>query len=337
MTLRDERGFTLLELLVVMSLALVILGATLTAFNAFERRSKQTQTLNDAAQVARNSMDHAAHQLRNLANQDPSQKTTTIALAKKDDLVFQTSDPSRKWVRYCLATTSTGIAGTTNTSTSRARLWESETNTSATPTAAMLGACPGSLDPSGTTGWVKRTVVADYVVNKYGRDLPTFSYSCAPTAPSCDPLNDTNDYARITNINAQIVVDPNPGRSPAELRVVSGIYLRNQNEKPVASFTYSPVAGSPKTVILNASSSSDPEARTLAYDWFLGNGTVTLTPEEACALDIKQKANGSTLVYLGQGVTYRYTSPTSGAKNIQLVVRDPGCLYDSKVQAVTIP
>jgi prepilin-type N-terminal cleavage/methylation domain-containing protein len=334
MSTRDERGFTLIELLVVMSLALVILGATLTSFNAFERRSKQTQTLNDAAQVARNSMDHASRQLRNLANQDPSQKTTTIALAKKDDLVFQTSDPTRKWVRYCLATTSTGIAGTTDTSTSRARFWESETNTSATPTAAMMGACPGAL---GAGGWAKRTVVADYVTNKNGKDLPTFSYSCAPTAPSCDPLNDINDYPRITNINAQLYVDPNPGRAPAELRVVSGIYLRNQNEKPVAKFTSSPVAGSPKTVILNASSSTDPEARTLAYDWFLGNGTVTLTPEEACALDIKGKANGSTLIYLGQGVTYRYTAATSGSQNIQLVVRDPGCLYDTKVQAVTIP
>ena len=90
-------------------------------------------------------------------------------------------------------------------------------------------------------------------------------------------------------------------------------------------------------MILNASSSTDPEARTLAYDWFLGNGTVTLTPEEACALDIKGKANGSTLIYLGQGVTYRYTAASSGSQNIQLVVRDPGCLYDSKVQAVTIP
>ena len=50
-------------------------------------------------------MDLAARQLRNLANQDPSQQTTTIARALPFDLVFQTSDPSRKWVRYCLDTT----------------------------------------------------------------------------------------------------------------------------------------------------------------------------------------------------------------------------------------
>ena len=88
-----------------MSLALVMLGATLTSFTNFDRRSKRTQTLNDTAQVARNAMDHASRQLRNLANQDPSQQTTTIALAMPYDLVFQTSDPTRKWVRYCLDTT----------------------------------------------------------------------------------------------------------------------------------------------------------------------------------------------------------------------------------------
>ena len=61
---------------------------------------------------------------------------------------------------------------------------------------------------------------------------------------------------------------------------------------------------------------------------------MTLTPEEACAPEIKQKDNGTTLNYLGQGTTYRYTVPAGVASpmNIQLVVRDPGCLYDTKSQ-----
>ena len=93
-----------------------------------------------------------------------------------------------------------------------------------------------------------------------------------------------------------------------------------------------------RQLILNASSSTDPEGRTLAYDWFLGNGTISLTPDEACAPEIKQKANGSTLIYLGQGVSYKYVVPAgvSSPMNIQLVVRDPGCLYDTKVKSVAI-
>ena len=324
---RDERGFTLIELLLVMSLALVILGATLTSFTNYYRNQKTNQTLNDSAQESRNAMDLAARQLRNLANQDPSQQTTTIARALPFDLVFQTSDPSRKWVRYCLDTAATGGQPSTP---DRGMLWESETATATAPNSSMMGSCPG-------TGWVSRRIVSDHVTNRRaGVDRSVFTYSCAVGAPAGCPAS-AADHTRITNINAQLWVDPNPGKAPSELRVVSSIFLRNQNEAPVADFTTA-AAGS-RTVILNGSASIDPEGRTLAYDWFLGNGTVTLTPEEACAQEIKQKANGTTLVYLGQGTTYRYAVPVGVASpmTIQLVVRDPGCLYATKTKSVTIP
>ena len=108
MTARSsERGFTLIEVMLVMSLAIVLLGATLTSFTNYYRTQQKTQQLNDSAQIARQSMDIASRQLRNLANQDPSQQTTTIARALPFDLVFQTSDPTRKWVRYCLDTAGT--------------------------------------------------------------------------------------------------------------------------------------------------------------------------------------------------------------------------------------
>ncbi|HKG66648.1 MAG TPA: type II secretion system protein [Solirubrobacteraceae bacterium] len=329
----SQRGFTLIELLLVMSLGIVILGATLTSFTNYYRNNKTSQQLNDSAQVARNSMDLAARQLRNLANQDPSQQTTTIARALPFDLVFQTSDPSRKWVRYCLDTSNTGGAGS---SASRGQLWEMETATATAPTPGMMSSCPGSVGPLAGS-WVSQRMVADNVTNRIGGvDRPVFSYSCSPLAPSTCPASSA-DYTRITNIGAQMYIDVNPGKAPAELRVVSSIFLRNQNEAPVADF--SATSGGTRTVILNASSSLDPEGRTLAYDWFLGNGTITLTPEEACAQEIKQKANGSTLIYLGQGTTYRYAVPTGVASpmNIQLVVRDPGCLYATRTKTVTIP
>jgi type II secretory pathway pseudopilin PulG len=326
---RSEHGFTLVELLLVMTIGIVILGATLTSFSHFYRREKQSQTLNDATQMARNGIDTAARQLRNLANQDPSQLTTTIALASSYDLVFQTSDPSRKWVRYCLDTTGAGGAPA---SPSRGRLWESETATAAAPNAGMLGSCPGS-------GWASKRVVADRVTNVIGgRDFHVFDYSCKPDAPVGCPSG-TADYPRITNIVAQLYIDPNPGKAPAELRTTSSIFLRNQNEKPVANFSSVQAGAGTRTVILNASSSTDPEGRTLVYDWFRGTAPISLTPEEACAQEIKQKADNVSLTYLGQGVTFRYQVPTGIASPvpIQLVVRDPGCLYDTKSFSVTIP
>jgi hypothetical protein len=287
--------------------------------------------------MARNSMDLASRQLRNLANQDPSQQTTTIARALPFDLVFQTSDPSRKWVRYCLDTSNTGLAGS---SASRGQLWEMETATASAPTAAMMASCPGSVAttspaPAGT--WVSKRMVADQVTNRQGGvDRGVFTYSCGSSAPTSCPASSA-DYTRIRNISSQLWVDVNPGKAPSELRVASSIFLRNQNDAPVAEF--SATSGGTRAVILNGSASTDPEGRTLAYDWFLGNGTITLTPEEACAPEIKQKANGSTLIYLGQGTTYRYAVPTGVASpmNIQLVVRDPGCLYATRTKTVTIP
>jgi prepilin-type N-terminal cleavage/methylation domain-containing protein len=329
MSARTQGGFTLVEVLLVMTIGLVLLGGTLMSFDAFNRRHKQTETLNDSAQAARNGMDNAARQLRNLANQDPSQQTTTIAVAQPYDLVFQTSDPSRKWVRYCLDVTG---AGGSQASSSRGQLWMAETDTGAAPNAGMLASCPGS-------GWAARRVVADHLTNRMaGRNFGVFTYACKASAPAGCPAS-TADFARITNIGAQLYVDPNPGRAPSELRVVSGVYLRNQNETPVADFTWTQVTGTPRTVILNASRSSDPEGRTMLYDWFYGSTPVQLTPEEACATEIKQKANNSTLFYLGQGVTFRYQRPVTigSPMNIQLVVRDPGCLYDTEVKAVTIP
>ena len=72
-------------------------------------------------------------------------------------------------------------------------------------------------------------------------------------------------------MNAQLVVDTAPGQALGEERVASGVYLRNQNQAPVGSFTVTPISGSPRTVLLNGSGSSDFEQRTLTYYWFLGH------------------------------------------------------------------
>ena len=104
MSPRSDRGFTLIELLLVMSMALIILGATLTSFTTFYRKDKQSQTLNDTAQIARNAMDVAARQLRNLANQDPSQQTLrSLTTSSSRPRTRRASGSGTAWTRPAAA------------------------------------------------------------------------------------------------------------------------------------------------------------------------------------------------------------------------------------------
>ena len=236
-------------------------------------------------------MDLAARQLRNLANQDRRSLRPRSPAPLPFDLVFQTSDPSRSWVRYCLDTAAT--AGQPS-SASRGMLWESEHATATAPNSSMMGELPrhglglaadrvGPCDQPHERGGPQRVHLQ--LRGRRARGLP--GQRRRPHA--------YHQHQR------PAVGRPEPGQGAGGAAGGLEHLPRNQNEAPVAEFNTA-AAGS-RTVILNGSASTDPEGRMLAYDWFLGNGAITLTPEEACAQEIKQKANGTTLIYLGQGTT----------------------------------
>ena len=140
MRLADERGFTLIELLIGMICSILILSATLSTFENMVRVDKDNNQRNDTAELARTALDVQARQLRNVAKRVSSPVIDTVSAY---DLIFQTSDPSRTWVRYCLDTT------TAPASTERGRLWVGELavpdSTVTTPvTAGMRSGCPSS-------------------------------------------------------------------------------------------------------------------------------------------------------------------------------------------------
>lgn len=298
---RDQHGFTLIEVLIVCALFLVVTGATLTAFTAFTTSHRRTEIEHDHAEDARVALDLAARQLRNLAN-PTTFATTTINNAAAYDFVFQTSDPAKTWVRYCLSTSAPA-------SLNKARLWEAESAT-ATLSSGMTGACPG-------TGWAKARVVSDSVSNRRGGiDRPIFSYECAPTWPATCPAS-AAEYPRITNVGLELYVDDNTSDNIKEMRVATAVFLRNQNEPPVASASWARTA--PKTVVLNASGSSDPEGRILQYFWF--KGTAPTSADFASCTATPSNA-------LGEGITLtqQFTQAAGTSVNYWLVVRDPGCL-----------
>jgi prepilin-type N-terminal cleavage/methylation domain-containing protein len=302
-TLRsDQRGFTLIEVLIVCVLFLIVTGATLTAFTSFTTSHRRTEIQHDQAEEARLGLDVAARQLRNLANPTTA-ATTTIDTANGYDFIFQTSDPNKTWVRYCLDTTPPG-------GTDKARLWEAESVGALNGGMTAPGNCPG-------TGWAKTRVISANVSNRVGGiDRDIFTYECTAGSPATCPTTSAQ-FPRITNVGLELYVDTKRTDTIKEMRVSTSVFLRNQNEPPTATATWTRTAS--KTVILNASGSVDPEGRTLRYYWFKGTAP-TLADFPDC--------NSNPTNSLGEGITLtqQFTQAALTPITYWLVVRDPGCL-----------
>ena len=308
----DERGFTLIEVMLVCSIFLIVLGATLTAFTAFTTNNRRGENQVDQAEDARRALDVAARQLRNLANPTVT-ASTTIDRAAPYDFIFQTSDPAKTWVRYCTQTSAPA-------SPSAARLWEAESAT-ATITSAMRGACPGA-------GWASARIVSSKVSNQAGgMDRDVFDYECGPAQPASCPAS-AAEYPRITNVGIELFVDNKVGDSLREMRVSTAVFLRNQNEPPTAAATVSRKAT--QQVVLNGAAASDPEGRTLEFFWFKGTA-----PTSADFPDCTAKPAAA----VGEGVTYThtFTEAIGSTVNFWLVVRDPGCLTNTFPISVVVP
>ncbi len=322
MSLRSERGITLVEMLVGMTISLIVLGATLTTFDGFYRNARANDQRFDNAEVARNALDTQARQLRNLAKR--LNNSAVIDRVGRYDLIFQTSDPKRTWVRYCLDTT------TAPASESRGRLWEAAlalpaATTSYGVTPEMRAGCPGS-------GWTRSAVVADHVTNKIaGQDRPVFSYSCIDGTALCTGSAATFD--QIVNVSAQTIVDSTPGTSPREMKVSSGVHLRNQNQAPVASLVATPTLS--RTILLNGSGSTDYEGRTLSLWWFKGTMPTSIACDKPL---VTVDASGQRTMWggslIGDGITLSHAFPLGDGiagttYNVGLVVCDPGDRFGS--------
>ncbi|MDQ3849705.1 MAG: hypothetical protein M3296_03710 [Actinomycetota bacterium] len=295
----SERGeISLTQLLVAMALFIVILSATLTSFTAFNQQERQVEARNDAQDVARNTMDRLARQLRNLAN-PTSAAPQAIDRATATDLVFQNVDAvgpntgantaNARRVRYCLDTT---------TDPQDAKMWmQVQTWTNATPPAS-----PASVGcPDGA--WGNRTEVVRHVTNyASSQSRAVFTYNAA------SPVD-------ISSVHLDLYVDADPRRPPVETKLSSGVFLRNQNRRPAASFTASPTTSG---IVLNGAASSDPDGQVLAYYWYDGTA-----PGGGCPPPSTQGSVTET-GYVGSGITYTYPYPAghSATYNLWLKVCD---------------
>ena len=69
------------------------------------------------------------------------------------------------------------------------------------------------------------TVAASNITNTFqGLSRPVFTYNSAT-------------LVQINSIHVDLYTDINPTKAPLESHLTSGVFLRNQNQVPVASFT----------------------------------------------------------------------------------------------------
>jgi hypothetical protein len=267
---REERGFTLVEVLVSMVLMFGVLDATLLAFNQFQTLTASATTRQDNQDRLRTALDRLSKDLRGISGSTSTQ--TAIDNAGAYDLMFLSVDPTGpnsgqnasnlRRVRYCVD----------NSHPANEVLWfQTQTwTTAAVPTAPSTTSCP---DPA----WGNQTDFVDHVTNEYnGQSRPAFTYNSA-SRPS------------ITTVHADVYLNVNGNSGPpTETHLSTGVFLRNQVLAPVASFTADPQSN--YRVILNGAESYDPQGQDLVYVWYDGATKV---------------GNGQTLVYqAGSGGTH---------------------------------
>lgn len=291
--LRNEDGFTLAELLVGAMLMIIVMMASLGVLDQVRRLGSKTDRGVELQDQARHVTRTLARALRNTA---PSRTSpTVIERAGTYDLVFRSVDRPQtgvsentlnlKRVRYCLDARNPD----------RAELLEQTQRwtTATAPAPPESTACPAPE-------WDSSRLLAEHVTNRArGADRPIWAYEHDSTG-------------QITSVNLKLFMNTDPDTPGVEVSAQTGVYLRNQNRVPTALFTAA-LAGV-RHVLLNGSTSSDPEGEPLDYFWFVNGAEV------------------------GRGLTYDYAAPAGGTYQFRLDVRDPSGLLDrSDTKAVVIP
>lgn len=297
--LNAEHGFTLVELLVTMAIAMVVFGATLTLFEVFQRDNSVDLLRNEVQDNARTAADRLARQLRNVAA--PSTGAAG-ALEQKEpfSITFQTIDSSSlngggnpthaMRVRYCLNDSNPE----NEVLWMQVERWPGE-KAPAVPTAT---ACP---DLS-ATDFETNTQVVNHVTNKIGgrTDRPVFTYSA-------------EGIPQTTSVEMNLFLNPNPAQAhPGETQLTTATALRNANRPPTAKLKWTLVP--PNHVFLNATESSNPDGLALTYKWWKDSVLQTAT-----------------------GPEWETGEESPGTHTYELEITDPSGLADKAKETVTVP
>ncbi len=299
--LRSQSGFTLVEVLLAMSLMLIVFAATLAVFVTMERGASTNQKLNENQQQARVATDKLAKRLRNLASPSDSNVALDqqpLERANPQDLVFRTvkgdgtpttgNPQNLERYRYCLGP-------------DKVLYEQRQTWTGTIPATPAATDCPGG-------GWGTTRAVVSNVVNG---TRPVFHYQGSPVPGTYSELTSVApaDFPTAIALRSTLFVDPDPARRPGEATLTTRVFLRNQNRPPTAALT---VVASGRKITMNASMSDDPEGNALTYEWLINN-TPMIDP-----------ITGVGYGYLPNS-TFSFNA-TAGSHNLRVRVKDVGGL-----------
>jgi prepilin-type N-terminal cleavage/methylation domain-containing protein len=322
--LHRRDGFTLVELLVAMTLSLIVFCATLTILDSYLHQSAAATKRLDAQDQARLAVDRIVRDLRNVSS--PLTTPKLLERATPDDVVFQTiGTPSGgasgnvsgiERVRYCIPQDSAAGSASQEKLIAQTQTWSSSTPSANpwTPDPSQTIACP-DLTFAPAAGQPVYTVLAQSVMNRYQQtsSYPAFSFNNGLDGNSVAAA----DLPQISTIQVNLRVNPTPSLSGATTQIQSAAYLRNKQHAPVAQFTYTATGGG--GVILNAGQSYSPDNEDLSYAWAC---TSTACPS-AGALAIA--SNGL--------VSWK---PGAGTYTVALTVTDQTGVQTTTTQQVTV-
>jgi type II secretory pathway pseudopilin PulG len=255
--LRDERGLTLVEMIVAVGLTLLVFGLVLTSLDVFQRNNTTDHLRQEAQDKARSAIDRLTGELRNVAA--PSKGAAgALEEASAYSLVFQSVSSSQVFggenksnqmrVRYCL----NASTPTNETLWREAQTW----TTSTAPVAPSTAQCP-----SAAPAWSIKSQLVSNVTNEMGQSRPLFYY-------------DSGELAKIKSVEADIFINVKPASAhPGETELKDGVLLRNSLGPPVARFTVTVVGN--HQVLLNGSASSDPNGQPLIYQWYMDGAALS--------------------------------------------------------------
>jgi prepilin-type N-terminal cleavage/methylation domain-containing protein len=300
MRARAEHGFTLVELLVTMTITVIVFGATLSVLDVFGRDNRYQQLRSENQDSARTALDRLARQLRNVSAPTTG-SAGALEQAEPFSIVFQTIDASGEAagenatsamrVRYCLDDSKP----TEEILWTQVQKWK----TKEAPAIPSTSQCPAAVAAG---GWEANTRLVEHVTNKIGGNekRPVFIYPAS-------------SVAQITALEVNLFLNIAPGQTrPGETQLTSGVALRNANRPPTANFTITKIN---EHVKLNASESLNPDGLALNYKWWK-DGTLIATSSQVYETPEKE---------------------TKGKHSYKLRIEDPSGLASETERSVEIP